>query len=93
MPIHCGPGFIKISIIFQKFCFYTCRSTTLLFHIVQITDFVEFLHGNQEEKYKIFTNLTNLVLTRNIKIIRWCAVVAIKHTREFSIVKSGYEII
>ena len=64
-------------------------------HIVQITDFGEFLHEHFEEKSETFTEFyNNLVLTRSIKIICWCAVVArhqqkIAYDREFSIVKSG----
>ena len=64
-------------------------------HIVQIADFWEFLHANCEEKSETFTEFqTNLVLTRNIKIIRrYVVVVKIQqkraYDREFSIVKSG----
>ena len=57
-------------------------------------DFLDFLHEYCEDKSETFTEfLTNFVLTRNIKIIRCCAVVAKKQKiscdREFSIVKSG----
>ena len=64
-------------------------------HIVQITDFLDFLDEYCEEKSETYTEfLTNFVLTRNIEIIRWCAVVVknqqkITCDREFSIVKSG----
>ena len=40
-------------------------------HIVQITDFLDFLHEYCEEKSETFTEfLTYFVLTRTIKIIR-----------------------
>ena len=64
-------------------------------HIVQITDFFYFLREYFEEKSETFTEFwTNFVLTRTIKIILWCAVVAknqqkITYDREFSIVNSG----
>ena len=65
-----------------------------LSHLVQITDFLDFLHEYCEEKSVTFTEfLTNFVLTRRIKIIRLYAVVAmnkqkISCDREFSMVKS-----
>ena len=57
-------------------------------------DFLDFLHEYREEKSETFTEfLTNFVLSRNKKIIRWCAVVAknqrkITYDKEFSKVKS-----
>ena len=63
--------------------------------MVQITDFVDFLHEYWKEKSETLTEfLFNLVLTWNIKIICWCAIVAKKQQKitydsEFSIVKWG----
>ena len=51
-------------------------------HIVQITDFLGFLHGNREELYETFTKFySNLVLTKNIKIIHRC-VLAVKNQQK-----------
>ena len=48
-------------------------------HIVQKTNFLDFLHEYRKDKSETFTEFwTNFVLTTNIKIIRWCAVVAKK---------------
>ena len=68
--------------------------TYSLSNIVQIMDFWDFLHEYCQEKSETFTEFkTNFVLSKNIKIIRWCALVAknqqkIAYDREFSIVKS-----
>ena len=41
--------------------------TYSLSHLVQITDFLDFLHEYCEEKYETFTEVyTNFVLTRDI---------------------------
>ena len=70
----------KIYVIQSKYKLINTTTTKYAYsssHIGQITYFWEFLHEYCEEKSETFTEFyTNLVLTRLIKIIRWCAVVA-----------------
>ena len=87
MPIHCGPGYVSLwsqenlFLHLQIYLFSFSHSSDYRFCWVSL-----WQPGGKIWNFNNF--LTNLVLSRNIKLIRWCAVVVIKH-REFSIVKSG----